>query len=319
MKSLRKISLLSESSFERAFSTDEIKIFKILNRELENLSTKDKMVDFIKKLLGYLGFDPSEAMYYYYLYNFNYRKDGKYEEIKKGEERSLQDLKGIKTPNYLMKNFAKSKIPFKGNNIEGFWETDPNNEKQFVITSYNWYPVYIYKNNKWYKVSDSYSVSTSKQMSQTGIWSKVMEVLSPKDMNQLRNGIPIEKLQKDKVKDLYEFLDNRFKNRPYHFVTINIPNRIGDEILPSNHIRIKFGVNYTDQVNGKIVMDVDVTDIDFVGYDNKLIPSQTQQHSEEFKDMIPNVLKSEIVNRKLPVDLMRLGDELIDLNVDFKF
>ena len=157
MKSLRLNSNLLKEASERAFSTDEIKIFNLLNREKENLKTKEEITQYLKKVLGYLGYDKDGAMYYYYLYSLNYRPEGRYEEIKKGEEKSLSDIKAGKIANYTMSSFAKGKIPFKGNNVEGFWETDPKGVKQFVITSYGWYPIYIFKDRIWYQVSESYS------------------------------------------------------------------------------------------------------------------------------------------------------------------
>ena len=86
MKSLRLYSILLEESSERAFSIDEIKIFNLLNREKQNLKSKGEITEYLKKVLGYLGYDKGDSMYYYYLYSLNYRPDGRYEEIKKGEE-----------------------------------------------------------------------------------------------------------------------------------------------------------------------------------------------------------------------------------------
>ena len=219
MKSLRLYSILLEESSERAFSIDEIKIFNLLNREKQNLKSKGEITEYLKKVLGYLGYDKGDSMYYYYLYSLNYRPDGRYEEIKKGEEKSLSDIKAGKIANYTMSTFAKGKIPFKGNNVEGFWETDPKGVKQFVITSYGWYPIYIFKDKFWYQVSEPFSKSTSKQMGQTRIWGDNRYVLEPQQMNQLRNGVDINKIQDSIFDGFYDFLKSSYEGRNYIFIT----------------------------------------------------------------------------------------------------
>ena len=36
----------------------------------------------------------------------------------------------------------------------------------YVVSSYNWYPIFVYKDGQWFENKDKYSVSTSKQTSQ---------------------------------------------------------------------------------------------------------------------------------------------------------
>lgn len=320
MKSLRKFSLLIESSHERAFSTDEIKIFKILNREKENLTTKDSMIEFISKLLKYLGFDSSESLYYYYLYTANFRKDGRYEEIKKGEESDLSDLKPARTANYSMSVFAKNKIPFKGNNIEGFWEKDSSGEKQFVITSYNWYPIFIFKRGGWYKVSDAYSSSTSKQMGQTGLsYVPKTEVLTPNEMNGFRNGLSIEKLKKGKFENLLEFLE-KTKNRSYLFGRTFLQGLDQDErdTYPSDNMRVKYDVKDVRSQMDRIKVDVDILGLDFVTPSGKILPFPIPQE-DSFKEKVSSAFENWIFFRSFPTDLLNTGREVIDLNLTFKY
>jgi hypothetical protein len=35
-----------------------------------------------------------------------------------------------------------------------------------VVYSYNWYPIFVYKNGQWFENENRYSMSTAKQMSQ---------------------------------------------------------------------------------------------------------------------------------------------------------
>jgi hypothetical protein len=36
----------------------------------------------------------------------------------------------------------------------------------YVVFSYDWYPIFVYKDGQWYENQNRYSVSTAKQMSQ---------------------------------------------------------------------------------------------------------------------------------------------------------
>ena len=56
-------------------------------------------------------------------------------------------------------------LPFKANNLEG--KTLSNGD--YAVLSYGWYPLWYYSKSegKWYGNSTKYSVSTTKQMSQS--------------------------------------------------------------------------------------------------------------------------------------------------------
>ncbi len=56
---------------------------------------------------------------------------------------------------------VKSKIPFTGSNTSGYWYRN-----SYVVTSYGWYPIFVFKNNQWYENKNKYSRSTGKQMGQ---------------------------------------------------------------------------------------------------------------------------------------------------------
>ena len=64
---------------------------------------------------------------------------------------------------YLFHTIAQ--LPFKGSNLEGYWSEDNKGVRYYVVKSYGWYPIYIYKNNMWYEISDRYSSSTGRQVS----------------------------------------------------------------------------------------------------------------------------------------------------------
>jgi hypothetical protein len=52
---------------------------------------------------------------------------------------------------------------FKGSNLEG----KRLNDSTYVVYSYGWYPIYVWKNNYWYKNEDVYNQIIKKQMFQS--------------------------------------------------------------------------------------------------------------------------------------------------------
>lgn len=211
--------MLNENADSNAFIPQEVFIFKKIQKDLQELRTKDKIIEKIKEILDYMGFDPLEAMAYYYLFTINYRKDGRYDLTKKSEKKQLQDLKSVKTSNVNAAVFANSKIPFKGSNLEGIWENDYNGVPQYIISSYGWYPIFIFKNNEWYQVNDSYSRSTSKQMNKLNV--KLDKKLFTKgEMNAIRVGRDPNSLKIQKYKDLIDYKEsfiNKKMNRKMNF------------------------------------------------------------------------------------------------------
>ena len=67
LSKLKKTS--TESSDSKAFLPQEVYIFRTIQKQLKELKTKDKIIGRIKEILDYMGFDPLESMYYYYLFN----------------------------------------------------------------------------------------------------------------------------------------------------------------------------------------------------------------------------------------------------------
>lgn len=312
MKSLRLHSILLEESSERAFSTDEIRIFNLLNREKQNIKTKEEMTQYLKKVLGYIGYDKSDALYYYYLYSLNYRPEGRYEEIKKGQEKSLYDIKAGKITNQSMSTFARNKIPFKGNNVSGFWENDSMGVKQFVITSYGWYPIYIFKDKVWYQTSDKYSMTTSKHMGQTGIHDKRNIFLSKNQMNQLRNGYDISKIENSIFEEFYNFLKSSYGARDYIFITGTNPLRQYD--YPTDKVRFKFRLNSIEK-NDKIFLNLDILEVAFLYSDGKLMTKQ-RPNVQDFEERMGKTLK-DIFSRNLPQRFFKNANEKLETNVNF--
>jgi hypothetical protein len=310
---MKKVKI-RENSRERAFSTPEIKMFKILNREKENLGTKEDLISFIRTMLRAVGFDQDDAPRLYYLFSANYRPDGKYEDIMMGDEKSLLGLRPERTSNIKASIFAKSKIPFKGSNLEGFWEKDPSGKLQYIITSYNWYPIYIYKNNKWYRVTESYSKSTSKQMSNTRIWGDKIVDLTANQMNQLRRGVREEEINEDKFEQLYESLRSYYEGRNYIFISAeNYP--LSQHGYPSDRVRFKFRVNNLEK-NDNVNLGVDMLEIAFKDRNGKIITRVRPENTPNFEAKMSELFTTRIF-ANLPSELRKTAKDKLNIDINF--
>lgn len=69
----------------------------------------------------------------------------------------------VKTSNQDSDQYTRNREPFNGSNLSG--KIMPN--KAYVVLSYGYYPLYVYKYHKWYENKEKYSVSTSKQQGQS--------------------------------------------------------------------------------------------------------------------------------------------------------
>lgn len=311
MNKFRNLIVILENENERAFSKWEIILFKLLDKNKEKLKTKSDYQNFISRILEVSGMSPKEALYYYYVYSINYRPDGKYEDIKKGEQKIPgEGIKPATTSNYNMRNFAENKIPFRGNNVEGFWERDSKGEPQYVITSYDWYPIFIFKDSKWYKVSESYSMSTAKQMGQTGIY-RGTNYLSPRAMKELRTGRDIEDIRDEQKKLVSSEISKILMEKPYNFITVYL-----HQTPTSGSHRIKFATNFVDQQDEKFVIDLDVLEVALLDGRGSIITRLSDDMVDDnLKKQIKFALNGALIG-KLDTGIKDAAD--FDLNVDFK-
>lgn len=263
--SLLKIlsQFLTEGENELAFIPMEVMILNTLNRIKKTGKNKENIIQELKRVLTNLGIDGNEAYYYYYLWVLNYMETNEYRNLKKSELKHLKELKQEKTKNYLLSKYLQSKIPFKGSNVEGFWENDPKGVEQYVVTSYKWYPIFIYKNDKWYRVGDSYSSSTSRHISSADMYGKELIRLNASEINSLRKGVDIDLILKNKEKKNQELL-NGLIGKSY-FTKVNFWGG------PNPPIRIKWKVNRIEEPkNGKIKMIIEILNIDNTTWQNKI-------------------------------------------------
>ena len=153
-------------------------ILKSLQDENFNSTTSySKILKFIKDNFDISGM---EAFEIYQLFVDNFGADSfETDELR----RTDITKKKFKTSNKSGRDLVTGRIPFNGSNTHG---TYLKSGKIYVVYSYNWYPIFVYKDGQWFENQNKYSISTAKQMSQ----------LRP------LTDVPIIKLSKDELNDI---------------------------------------------------------------------------------------------------------------------
>ena len=75
--------------------------------------------------------------------------------------------KQIRTTNADARYYVQRRMPFKGSNTYGFWDTTIHDEEIFIVESYgaHW-PLFVYEAGHWYENADKASKTTSKHKGQ---------------------------------------------------------------------------------------------------------------------------------------------------------
>lgn len=107
------------------------------------------------------------------------KKDGKYYWDWKAK---YSNGGGVRTSNKESRELVRDREEFKANNLSGEKVGDV-----YVVKSYGYYPIFVYKDGKWYENQDKYSKSTAKQM------------------GQARPTGDVEKVSTDELKAMYGF------------------------------------------------------------------------------------------------------------------
>ena len=323
---------IKEQSSDNPLPKVAIKLFKFLNTERKNYKKKADLEEYIKKTLKYIGLDEELSNYYLELYLLNYRPDGKYEEITSDTFIDPRTRKGKTITNPNASKYTKALMPFKGSNLSGTWEKDIKGVPIYVVTSYNWYPVFINKKGIWYEVADRYSSSTSKQIGNadpTAIsrWERDLNarvyLMSPQEMKKLRYDGEHDKMMEDKKNRLVQMSPELQKKRAKALSIYG--NNWGQQDVGTD-AKIKFKINKVEEVDGKAVIVVDI--IDVVKRDwMKALPTPENYLKGELQGVTKEKVENDVRNK-----LIRDYDQFIGLKnmswpvkdmsqnlVDFKF
>jgi len=220
MKSLIHKILLKEYDSQKSLNSREVLLFNKLNEKNKEYKTKNEKIELIKDLSKYLGLDPKMAQYYYLLWKSNYRKEGDYGNIPPEQFIGQKKLPQRTISNTMAGNFVRAKAPFKGSNLEGMWGTDRNGVEYYVVISYRWYPVYLFKQGKWYRTSNTYSSSTSRQISNADPigWEDNVERdfiwVTKSEMDALKYGATYEDIMNNKVKNVVNDKEKFINKKP---------------------------------------------------------------------------------------------------------
>jgi hypothetical protein len=232
-----------------------VRLFKLFNEYKKTAKTKKELLNIIMEYLPLFGISKVYAIYMLELYLLNFREDGDYSGLNKNNFIDPRNKSGKKTANYQAGDYTKAQLPFQGSNLEGRWTKDRNGVKYYVVKSYGWYPVYIYKEGKWYENFDRYSSSTGKQMNNARPYTYNNEIdtkvylMSKNEMELLERGFSHEDVMKKKKESFRDV-----KPSPKISTT---KSSYGE--VPNTSIKFKISsVEETDDVN---IVNVDIYDV----------------------------------------------------------
>ena len=240
------------------------KLFKLLNEEKKKNRTRASLLEAIKKFAPFLGIPNGFELYILELYALNFRKDGDYSNLTKENFVDPRKQSGKVVSNPKAKLYTIAQLPFRGSNMEGYWTEDPKGVPYYKVTSYGWYPIYIFKDDKWYEVTQNYSSSTARQKSNANpvSWGDdtfdSVYTLTSAEMKMLENGYSHEDVMKNKVQKL-KSLQPELSKRKKTAKTYGYRGANPDNYVPNTNI--KFQVKNIDVEDDKAIVDIDVYDV----------------------------------------------------------
>ena len=245
-----------------------------------------------------------EATMYYETYTANFRPNGDYENLTKDNFKDYRQFKQRKVTNNTAYEYATAKMPFKGSNVEGQWDVNNKNEWYYVITSYEWYPIFLFINNQWYRTLETYSNSTSKQMNHvnpvrydSGLQEDV-KVVTKYEMERIMDGsYNFDDVKTRRVIDFVRGKDNVIGTKKL------ISGGYGD----TAH-RVSFTITDIDEVNDKIKIFVKVNKAGKMD-GRKMVADTNYQNNPQLVSDIENTIKQDIL-RTHPKYLMDGNTEI---------
>lgn len=284
---------MMNEDYEIASDKVIVRLFKLFNEYKKTAKTKKELLNIIMEYLPMFGIPKVYAIYMLELYLLNYREDGDYSGLNKDNFIDPRNKSGKKTANYQAGDYTKAQLPFQGSNLEGRWTKDRNGVKYYVVKSYGWYPLYIYKEGKWYENFDRYSNSTSKQMykSQPYTYNNDIDtkvyLMSKNEMELLERGFSHEDVMKKKKESFRDV-----KPSPKISTTKSETWRGG---IPS--LNIKFKISSIEDLGDKNAVNVDIYDV-LKTENYKQIPTPENYLKGEIPNVTPEKIEKE-VERKL--------------------
>jgi ABC-type dipeptide/oligopeptide/nickel transport system ATPase component len=265
MKELIRRILREQNTGTNPLSRTEIMLFKYINSKKKEAKTKPKLMELITTTLKSMGLEPSLAAFYYEMFALNYREDGDYENLTHENFKGVKEFRSRTIPNTKAWEFTIAKMPFKGSNMDARWNTDSNGVDYYAVYSYSWYPIYLFKQGVWYEVTRRYSSSTGRQMSNanpvkydSNIGKEVV-LVTQDEMKQLERSATIDDIMKNKVKSAVKNKEQLISKKPKNVGSVSY---WGDnEDANAMGFKVKFKVSDVREDDGKIVVDVNVMEV----------------------------------------------------------
>lgn len=300
MDNLIKKLLRESVDSEKLLSKEEVRLFKLLNNKKHELGTKEEMIDFIIMMLKLMGKPTHRASFYYEVYTQNYRPEGDYENLTQETFKDYRGFKQKRTPNNTAWEYSTATIPFKGSNIEGFWDDNSKGEWYYVVQSWGWYPVFLFKNDQWYTVDDTYSSSTSKQMAQSRpriyfdqLNSEVVQV-SRTEIADLMKGKGLEDIEQKRYGDFVSSKES----------LSTLPNKTKTFGWSENRIKATFKITNIETENDDVIFEITVIKAGNVEGTNKMVkfdgeyPEDFKRRLNEYLDEFVNETYGQSVRKK---------------------
>jgi hypothetical protein len=298
---IKKLLRESVDNDEKLLSKEEVRLFKLLNNKKHELGTKEEMTDFIIMMLKLMGKPTHRASFYYEVYTQNYRPEGDYENLTQETFKDYRGFKQKRTPNNTAWEYSTATIPFKGSNIEGFWDENSKGEWYYVVQSWGWYPVFLFKNDQWYTVDDTYSSSTSKQMAQSRpriyfdqLNSEVVSV-SKTEIKDLMNGKGLEDVEQKRYGDFVSSKESLSK----------LPAKTKTFGWSWNDkIKATFKITNIETENDDVIFEITVIKAGYVEGTNKMVkfdgeyPEDFKRRLNEYLDGFVNKTYGQSVRKK---------------------
>jgi hypothetical protein len=298
-----------------------VKLFGLLNEEKKKKKTKQELLESIKNFAPYLNIPKGHELYLLELYSLNYRKDGDYSGLTKDNFVDPRDGRGKTTSNAKSNLYTIAQLPFKGSNLEGYWDKDRNGKKYYIVKSWGWYPVYIQRDGIWYETVDRYSSSTSGQMyrSQPYDYSNKLNskvyYLTQDEMDMILRGSSHEEVMKSK-REKFKKLEPELKAKK---LTTDRPFLGWNDGTPN--FNIKFKINSIDEGDDKLTVNVDIYDV-VKRVEGKGVPTPENYLKGELRDVTPKLVEDKLKQR-LRTDFKKyIGskyENVEDTNIEFKF
>lgn len=242
-----------------------VKLFNLIGQKKKESKNRDELLEVIRLYSKYLGIPKGVEQFLLEAYMLNYRKDGDYSNLTKENFIDPRGLKGKKTSNKSASFYTAAQLPFEGSNLSGKWRKDPNGVPQYVVSSYSWYPILIFKDDKWYEVFERYSSSTGKHIGNASPTryddelSDMVYLLTKDEMMMIINGSSHEDVMNEKVKKIKRKEPELQKSRAKLSTVSRMYDYDIDDYLPGFKIKFKINsVNVEDNIANVIVDIIDV-------------------------------------------------------------